>query len=136
MPRRDGRGPAAHEEHRHREDDDATATLIAHFLTEAGMRWWRFSNGASAAQNLCGPHPRLRARVILLDINMPKLDGVEVLRRLKADDRYAAMPVIMLTTTDDPREVQRCYGLGCNVYITKPVDVDQLLSLMRVWLHA
>jgi CheY-like chemotaxis protein len=53
---------------------------------------------------------------------MPRLDGVEVLRRIKSDPDLETMPVIMLTTTDDPREVERCYELGCNVYITKPVD--------------
>ena len=59
--------------------------------------------------------------VVLLDIEMPRLDGVEVLRQLKADPRTVKIPVIMLTTTDDPREIERCYGLGCNIYITKPV---------------
>jgi CheY-like chemotaxis protein len=58
----------------------------------------------------------------ILDVKMPRLDGVEVLRRIKSDPDLETMPVIMLTTTDDPREVERCYELGCNVYITKPVD--------------
>ncbi len=61
--------------------------------------------------------------LFLLDINMPGgIDGIEVLRRLKADPETRRIPVIMLTTTDDPREVDRCYDLGCNVYITKPVQ--------------
>ncbi len=61
--------------------------------------------------------------LILLDINMPGgLNGVEVLRQIKGHPEKRRIPVIMLTTTDDPREVERCYALGCNVYMTKPVD--------------
>ncbi len=60
--------------------------------------------------------------LVLLDLNMPVLDGYQVLERMKADPRTKRIPVIVLTTTDDPREVARCYELGCNVYITKPVD--------------
>ena len=60
--------------------------------------------------------------VILLDINLPKVDGVEVLRQFKASEETKKIPVMMLTTTDDPREIQRCYGLGCSVYVTKPVE--------------
>ena len=50
------------------------------------------------------------------------MDGVEVLEKLKGDETLNEIPVIMLTTTDDPREVENCYELGCNFYITKPVD--------------
>src|SRR5687768_17393185 len=60
--------------------------------------------------------------LLLLDINMPRIDGVEVLRQLKDNPATAKLPVIMLTTTDDPREVRRCYELGCSSYVTKPVD--------------
>ena len=56
---------------------------------------------------------------------MPKVDGVEVLRQLKAEPDLRKLPVIMLTTTDDPREVARCHELGCNNYIVKPVDYDK-----------
>jgi CheY-like chemotaxis protein len=62
---------------------------------------------------------------------MPKVDGIEVLRRLKADDDLGKLPVIMLTTTDDTREVERCYELGCNVYIQKPVDYEKFAEAIR-----
>jgi CheY-like chemotaxis protein len=69
--------------------------------------------------------------LLLLDINMPRLDGVEVLRRLKSDERTAKVPVIVLTTTDDPREVERCYELGCNVYVIKPVAYDEFIEAVQ-----
>jgi len=69
--------------------------------------------------------------LVLLDLNMPVLDGYQVLERMKSDERTKHIPVIILTTTDDAREVSRCYELGCNVYITKPVDYDQFSEAMR-----
>ena len=81
--------------------------------------------------------------LVLLDIKMPgSHDGVEVLRQIKSSRQTKSIPVIMLTTTDDPREINRCYELGCNVYITKPVApgafieainrVGLLISVMSV----
>jgi len=69
--------------------------------------------------------------LVLLDLNMPVLDGYQVLERMKADERTKHIPVIILTTTDDGREVGRCYELGCNVYITKPVDYEQFSEAIR-----
>lgn len=69
--------------------------------------------------------------LLVLDINMPRVDGVEVLRQIKADETTAGIPVIMLTTTDDPREVQRCYQYGCSVYVTKPVEYDTFVDAIR-----
>ena len=68
---------------------------------------------------------------MLLDLNLPVLDGYHVLERLKADGRTRRIPVVVLTTTDDPREVARCYELGCNVYITKPVDYAHFCEAVR-----
>ncbi len=69
--------------------------------------------------------------LILLDINMPKMDGVEVLARIKSSPELKDMLVMMLTTTDDPREVENCYQLGCNVYITKPVNFSKFAETLR-----
>ena len=69
--------------------------------------------------------------LVLLDLNLPVLDGYQVLQRMKADERTRRIPVIILTTTDDTREVSRCYDLGCNVYITKPVDYEQFSEAIR-----
>lgn len=62
---------------------------------------------------------------MLLDLNLPVLDGYQVLQRMKDESNTKHIPVIILTTTDDLREVSRCYELGCNVYITKPVDYEK-----------
>jgi CheY-like chemotaxis protein len=75
--------------------------------------------------------PRDIPLLLLLDINMPFVDGIEVLRQIKAEELTAKMPVIMLTTTDDPREIQRCYELGCSVYITKPVEYDSFVEAVK-----
>jgi CheY-like chemotaxis protein len=69
--------------------------------------------------------------LVLLDLNLPALDGYQVLERMKNDERTKRIPVIILTTTDDSREVARCYELGCNVYVTKPVDYEQFSEAIR-----
>jgi CheY-like chemotaxis protein len=69
--------------------------------------------------------------VLLLDIRMPHVDGVEVLRQVKEDPKLRKMPVIMITTTDDPREVERCHDLGCSNYIAKPVDYEKFVQAIR-----
>ena len=69
--------------------------------------------------------------LVLLDLNLPGIDGYQVLARLKADERCRRIPVIILTTTDDPRDIARCYDLGCNVYITKPVEYEQFAEAIR-----
>lgn len=63
--------------------------------------------------------------LVLLDLNLPGMDGYQVLEQMKNNPETRRIPVIILTTTDDYREVERCYQLGCNVYITKPVDYEQ-----------
>jgi CheY-like chemotaxis protein len=120
------------------EDDDGHALLIHKNLQRAGLvnGFIRVRDGQEALDLVRGegehPGPGLSGRcLLLLDINMPRVDGVEVLRRIKADPNLALTPVIMLTTTDDPREVERCYGLGCNVYITKPVEYEQFVEAIR-----
>ena len=69
--------------------------------------------------------------LMLLDLNMPVLNGYQVLKRVKEDDRTKHIPVIILTTTDDTREVSRCYELGCSVYVTKPVDYEQFSAAVH-----
>ncbi len=80
-----------------------------------------------------GPHRIIGNSYLLLDIRMPKVDGVEVLRTIKEDSELSKMPVIMVTTTDDPREVNQCHKLGCSNYVTKPVEYGQFVDAVRKW---
>ena len=113
------------------EDDDGHAELIKEHLQEAGVNnpIIRFRDGQEVMTFLKPPAGRSgwdrnRTYLLLLDINMPKLDGMEVLRRLKGDPDTRNLPIIMLTTTDDPREVAAWYRLGCNFYIAKPMGFE------------
>ncbi|MBY6203290.1 response regulator [Halomonas denitrificans] len=69
--------------------------------------------------------------IILLDLNLPGIDGREVLRRIKGTPRLRRIPVVVLTTSDDERDVEDCYELGANSYIQKPVDLDKFLFAIR-----
>ena len=120
-------------------DDDAGHTrLIEKNLSRAGLhnRTQRFQNGQQVLDFFFGEGAASRrdphlSYLLLLDIRMPKVDGVEVLRQVKQDSVLRRMPVIMLTTTDDPREVGRCHTLGCNSYIVKPVDYDKFAEAIK-----
>lgn len=81
-----------------------------------------------------GPGPKRQQNcryIVLLDIRMPKVDGAEVLRRLKADPQLGKIPVIMLTTTDEEHEIDRYYELGCSFYIVKPVNYDRFMRAVE-----
>ena len=120
------------------EDDAGHALLIEKNLTRAGLhnKIERFDNGQAVLDFLfrrgSGPQRVLeRPYLLLLDIRMPQVDGVEVLRQLKEDPELRKIPVLMLTTTDDPREVERCHAIGCASYIVKPVDYDKFAEAIK-----
>ena len=120
------------------EDDDGHADLIERNLRRAGLSngFHRVKDGQEALDFIRGEgahagQPAGPNILLLLDINMPRVDGVETLRQLKSNPETALIPIIMLTTTDDPREVERCYALGCNVYVTKPVDYDGFINAIK-----
>ena len=69
-------------------------------------------------------------RVVLLDLRLPKVDGLEVLRRLKADERTRQIPVVVLTSSKEDRDVAECYSLGVNSYIGKPVEFDEFSKVV------
>lgn len=85
-----------------------------------------FGTGAHA-----GRDTGLQPQVVLLDLKLPRLDGLEVLRRLRADPRTAVQPVAILTTSNEERDVIASYQLGANSYIRKPVDFDQFMEAVR-----
>jgi diguanylate cyclase (GGDEF)-like protein len=108
------------------EDEDAASELMSHMLTERGQRCWRFSNGAGAASLLSGEEPKVRARVILLDLNMPAINGMELLSLLKRDGVLRRSNVIVVTATDDEEMRSRSRALGAIDYLVKPVHPDAL----------
>jgi CheY-like chemotaxis protein len=69
--------------------------------------------------------------MVLLDLNLPDMSGTDILAKIKQDPKLHQVPVVILTTTDDKAEIQRCYDLGCNVYITKPVNYDSFADAIR-----
>jgi DNA-binding response OmpR family regulator len=113
------------------EDDVGHARLIEKNIRRAGIRneILPFSDGTSAEAFLYDRDGAAaqgeQALLVLLDLNLPDMSGVDILRRLKENPVLKQVPVIVLTTTDDQREVRRCYELGCSVYMTKPVDYEK-----------
>ncbi len=120
------------------EDDDGHAYLIEKNLKRIGItnQIQRFGNGdefIKYLQNgLLDQHfDKEYQLIIFLDIRMPKMDGISVLKIIKKHPNWKRIPVIMLTSTEDPKEIDECYELGCNMYITKPVDYEKLTKIVE-----
>ncbi|MDG6104935.1 response regulator [Dactylosporangium aurantiacum] len=88
-------------------------------------------DGAEALDHLFGPAAPAPPQVVLLDIKLPLVDGIDVLRRIKADPRTRHIPVVMLTSSAQDRDLHACYDLGANSYIVKPVDMEQFMSAVN-----
>jgi CheY-like chemotaxis protein len=119
------------------EDDDGHARLIEKNLRRASIKneMLRFADGQQILDFLFRRGEGRQRKdftpyLLLLDIRIPKIDGVEVLRQIKQDEELRKIPVIMLTTTDDPREVDACHRLGCSHYIVKPVEYDKFSAVL------
>ena len=120
------------------EDDEGHARLIEKNIRRAGVanQIIPFTNGTAALEFLMGPDGtgavnKGRQLLVLLDLNLPDMTGVDILEKVKGNEHTKRSPVVVLTTTDDQREIQRCYDLGANVYITKPVDYDGFANAIR-----
>ena len=120
------------------EDDDGHFALIERNLIRSGIsnQIVRFRDGQEILDFLeeaktpdsenCS-----RAMLLLLDIRMPKVDGLEVLTRLKADETLRRIPIIILTTTGDHQAIDQCQRLGCNMYVVKPVEYDKFIESIQ-----
>jgi CheY-like chemotaxis protein len=120
------------------EDDEGHARLIEKNLRRAGVHneIVPLADGASAITFLFGSDGsgianKGRPLLILLDLNLPDMSGIDILKRLKENEHLRVLPVVVLTTTDDKSEIQHCYDLGCNVYITKPVDYEKFANAIQ-----
>ncbi|QAY76033.1 response regulator [Sphingosinicella sp. BN140058] len=118
------------------EDDEGHARLIEKNIRRAGISnsIRHFTDGTSALHYLFeapeGPAKNGPA-LVLLDLNLPDMSGTDILARIKSEGPLRRTPVVVLTTTDDKVEIQRCYDLGCNVYITKPVNYENFADAIR-----
>ena len=120
------------------EDDEGHAGLIRKNLARAGIvnEIIHFKDGQETLDFFFGagdgPTRELGTPyVLLLDISMPKIDGIEVLKKLKAHPELRKMPVTMISTQDDPKEVERSHAIGCSNYVTKPLDYETFVNTIR-----
>jgi len=120
------------------EDDEGHARLIEKNIRRAGVNneIIGFVDGSSALTYLLGSDASgsvsaRRQLLVLLDLNLPDMTGLDILAKIKANVHLKRSPVIVLTTTDDSREIKRCYDLGANVYITKPVNYEGFANAIR-----
>jgi CheY-like chemotaxis protein len=120
------------------EDDEGHARLIEKNIRRAGVNneIIPFADGTSALRYFHGANGKDGAaagqpHLVLLDLNLPDMTGIDILEKLKASESTRRSPVIVLTTTDDKREIQRCYDLGANVYITKPLNYESFSNAIR-----
>ncbi|HEU4655530.1 MAG TPA: response regulator [Steroidobacteraceae bacterium] len=120
------------------EDDEGHATLIRRNLRRAGFNEApvHLKDGQELLDYVYRREPWKDRTIhdslaIIADLNMPRLGGFEVLQRLKQDERLSRIPVFVLTTTDNPTELDRCYALGAAGYFVKPVDYGVFAELVR-----
>ena len=120
------------------EDDEGHARLIEKNIRRAGVNneIVPFVDGSSALAYLLGPDGAGEANagrhlMVLLDLNLPDMSGAEILATIKSNIHLKRSPVVVLTTTDDAGEIQRCYDLGANVYVTKPVNYENFANAIR-----
>ena len=119
------------------EDEPGHYKLIEHCLRKAGIEneiaW--FEDGKSVLDFLCGAGSASGKRkkyIMLLDIRMPGVDGIEVLRKIKQEEDWDNIHVIMLTTSDDQQQARLCYDLGCEAHIIKPPGKSLLAAIDRI----
>jgi len=126
------------------EDKATDAELVLRSLKKITKKFYVVGDGAEALEFIfaTGKYAQRNMEnvpsVILLDLKLPKVDGIEVLRRIKSDDRTKNIPVVALTSSSEDRDLRECYKLGINSYIVKPVDFEKFMQavtdLCKYWL--
>ena len=114
------------------DDDMRNIFALAALLEEHGMEITSADNGREALDIL---NNRSDLDVVLMDIMMPEMDGYETMQRIRKDARYRRLPIIALTAKAMQGDREKCLEAGASDYIAKPVNTNQLLSLVRMWLH-
>lgn len=120
------------------EDDEGHARLIEKNIRRAGItnEIISFTRGRAALDFIdeaatLGKPGGDRKFLVLLDLNLPDMSGLDILAKVKAGERTKRIPVIVLTTTDDKVEIQRCYDLGCSAYVKKPLEYEAFAQSVR-----
>jgi len=115
------------------EDDEGHTSLIVKNLKRAGInnKMISFKDGQEIIDFLFSRKRNNYSYLILLDIRMPKIDGLEVLKKIKNNNILKKIPVIIITTTDNPTEINACHELGCNSYIKKPIDYNMFVDVIN-----
>lgn len=111
--------------------DDAELTRLALERHQLGSRVVHLTDGALALEYLFGPSGAANAgdvRFIILDLKLPKVDGIQVLERLKGDARTRSIPVVILSSSNQERDISRSYECGVNSYVVKPVQLDAYMD--------
>jgi len=103
--------------------NDAELTQRALKKSDLGARLSIARDGAEALEYLLSNRPR--PKVVFLDLKLPKIDGIEVLRRVRAEERTRSLPIVVLTSSQEERDINECYKLGVNSYVVKPVEFDK-----------
>jgi CheY-like chemotaxis protein len=119
------------------EDDEGHALLFKRILKKSGIvnPIIHLRNGEEVLHFFRDifqfNHQPVKQYLVLLDIKMPKIDGIEVLTELKSNPLTSNLPIIMITTTDNPKEIELCHNLGCDSYLVKPIDYLQLIKIVE-----
>lgn len=108
--------------------DDAGLTIRALKKNKLANNLVHVNDGEEALEFLFGTEPKQMPRLILLDLKMPKVDGIEVLRRIKESEEKRVIPVVILTSSKEERDIVESYRLGVNAYIVKPVDFEKFVK--------
>jgi CheY-like chemotaxis protein len=112
-------------------DDDArNAFALSKLLADRGIKVHIAVNGQKALEML----DKTPVDLVLMDIMLPGLDGYEITRRIRADERFRHLPVLALTAKAMKGDREKCIAAGANDYLAKPVDAERLFSMLRVWL--
>jgi two-component system response regulator len=111
--------------------DDEALTVRAFSRSNIANRIEVARDGAEALEYLVGDAPRPLPTLVLLDLKLPKVDGLEVLRRIRGTERTRALPVVILTSSREERDIVESYDLGVNSYIVKPIDFDKFVETVQ-----
>jgi tubulin-specific chaperone A len=115
------------------DDDMRNAFALSRLLSDKGLKVSLARSGVKAIEMLVSPENEFD--LVLMDIMMPEMDGYEAMRRIRAEHKFKNLPILALTAKAMKGDFEKCIEAGANDYLSKPVDVERLFSMLRVWLY-